>query len=257
MRNIKITLEYDGTDFVGSQLQVSGRTVQGELEKALGKLTSAPEAVRCKINLAGRTDSGVHAAGQVANFLTESRYPLDTFRRGLNAILPFDIAVVKAEEVDESFHARFSAKERLYCYRLLNRPSRSALEQCFCHWMPETLDCDLMQQAGQMLIGQHDFASFAGSGMGVVKKLLTEPKPSTVRCMTRLDCIRQDQYILFWLAANAFLPQMVRNIIGTLIMLGKGKFTLLDFEDIVAACDRRAAGPTAPACGLTLVAVSY
>jgi tRNA pseudouridine38-40 synthase len=255
MRNIKLTLEYDGTDFSGSQLQAGGRTVQGELEAAVGKLTGKPREVRCKVNLAGRTDAGVHAAGQVANFLTEADYPIETFRKGLNAVLPEDVSVTRAEEVADDFHARFSAKERTYCYSLLNRPSRSALNHRFTHWVAEKLDVALMQEAATRLIGQHDFASFAGSGMSMVKP--GEGRPSTVRCMTRLECLALADKLEIWLSANAFLPQMVRNIVGTLLMVGRGKFSLIDFEDIFAAQDRRAAGPTAPACGLTLVSVSY
>jgi tRNA pseudouridine38-40 synthase len=250
-----LVLEYDGTDFLGSQLQAGGRTVQGELEAAVGKLTGKPREVRFKVNLAGRTDAGVHAAGQVANFLTEADYPIETFRRGLNAVLPDDVSVTRAEEVDADFHARFSAKERTYCYAILNRPSRSALNRRFTHWIADRLNVDLMQKAGDLLIGQHDFASFAGSGMSMVRP--GGDKPSTVRCMTRLELVTLGEKLEIWLAANAFLPQMVRNIVGTLLMVGRGKVSLMDFEDILAAQDRRAAGPTAPACGLTLVSVSY
>jgi tRNA pseudouridine38-40 synthase len=257
VRNIKLVLEYDGTDFVGSQLQVSGRTVQGELETAVARLTGLPAGQRAKVALAGRTDTGVHAAGQVANFKTGSIHSLETFRKGLNAILPFDIAVLAVDEVDEEWHARFSAKEREYCYTIFSRSSRSALNRRFAHWVGDALDLSQMQKAANVLIGQHDFASFAGAGWGVQPQD-DEVKPGTIRDMFRVECRRVDQEkIEIWLAANAFLPHMVRNIVGTLLQVGTGKTSLSDFEDILAAADRRKAGPTAPACGLCLVSVKY
>jgi len=257
VRNINLVLEYDGTDFVGSQLQIKGRTVQGELETAVARLTGLPTEQRAKVALAGRTDTGVHAAGQVANFKTESSHSLDTFRKGLNAILPFDVAILAVDEVDEEWHARFSAKEREYCYTIFNRGSRSALNRRFAHWVGDTLDLGQMQEAAKVLVGQHDFASFAGAGWGV-QSPDDEVKPGTIREMFRVECCRIDQEkIEIWLAANAFLPHMVRNIVGTLLQVGTGKISLSDFEAILAAADRRKAGPTAPACGLCLVSVKY
>ncbi len=258
MRNIKLVLEYDGTEFSGSQLQPNGRTVQGELEKAAAKLTGLPEGQRCKVTLAGRTDSGVHASGQVANFQTESAHSLETFRRGLNALLPFDVAVTQAEEVAESFHARFSAVGRVYRYRILSRAGRSPLERHFAHHVSEPLDLALMDEAARKLVGEHDFASFAGDGWGSAGDEAGNDKPTTVRRMTEASCQQEaNDIIVVELAANAFLPHMVRNIVGTLLLVGTKKLTPDQLEEILAAQDRRRAGPTAPATGLCLVEVRY
>lgn len=260
-RNIKLVLEYDGTDFVGSQLQKTGRTVQGELENAIARLTGLPNGERCKVNFAGRTDSGVHAGGQVANFRTTSRHSLETFRRGLNALLPHDVAVLVAEEVDLEFHARFSAKERQYRYYVLNRPSRSPTLRRYAYHLIEPLDVVAMQEAAQNLVGEHDFASFAGAGWGVPSDS-DEDSPGTVRRMLKAEWLVERRnfeppLLVLELVANAFLPHMVRNIVGTLLLVGKSERTPAEFAKILAACDRRLAGPTAPACGLSLVGVKY
>ena len=254
-RNIKLVLEYDGTDFKGSQLQANGRTVQGELEMALAKLTGLGAGERCVVSMAGRTDSGVHASGQVANFFTASRLPVETFRRGLNALLPFDVAVLSAQEVSSEFHARFSAKERTYRYSVLNRPVRSPLARRFAYQVAQPLDVKTMQAAADSLVGERDFASFAGAGWGV--KDPQGENPSTVRNLLKAEWLAEDDRLILEVAANAFLPHMIRNIVGTLLLVGKGERTPGDFARIVAVCDRRQAGPTAPACGLSLVSVRY
>jgi tRNA pseudouridine38-40 synthase len=256
-RNIKLVLEYDGTDFKGSQLQANGRTVQGELEKALASLTGLSAGERCVVSMAGRTDSGVHASGQVANFFTASRLPVETFRRGLNALLPFDVAVVTAEEVSSDFHARFSAKERTYRYTVLNRPVRSPLARRFAYQVAQPLDLPALQAAAASLVGERDFASFAGAGWGVKDSDPTADKPGTVRNLVKAEWQAEGDRLILEVAANAFLPHMIRNIVGTLLLVGKGERTPGDFARIVAACDRRQAGPTAPACGLSLVSVRY
>jgi tRNA pseudouridine38-40 synthase len=249
-------VEYDGTDFKGSQLQANGRTVQGELEKALASLTSLTTGERCVISMAGRTDTGVHASGQVANFHTASRLPVETFRRGLNALLPFDVAVLSAEEMSAEFHARFSAKERVYRYSILNRPVRSPLARRYAFQVAQPLDLPAMQAAADSLIGERDFASFAGAGWGV-KDPDAEDSPSTVRKMLKAEWLAEEDKLVLEVAANAFLPHMIRNIVGTLLLVGKGERTPEDFAKIVAVKDRRQAGPTAPACGLSLVSVRY
>jgi tRNA pseudouridine38-40 synthase len=192
----------------------------------------------------------------VANFKTESTHPQETFRRGLNAILPYDVAVLEPVEVDEAFHARFSAKEREYCYTVLTRTSRSPLNRRFAHWVAEPLDTVKMAESGLKLVGIHDFASFAGAGWGVQSEGDSE-KPGTVREMFRLECRERGDRLEIWIAANAFLPHMVRNIVGSLLQVGTGKISPSEFESIFAAKDRRKAGPTAPACGLCLVSVKY
>jgi len=262
MRNLKLVLEYDGTDFNGSQMQVGVRTVQGELEKALARLTGLPEGQRCKVSLAGRTDTGVHASGQVASFKTESAHSTETFRRGLNALLPFDLAVLEAEEVDENFHARFSATERRYRYTVLNQVVRSPLTRRYAYQVTGRFDLIAMQAATGKLVGAHDFASFAGAGWGVPgedSEEETEGRPSTVRRLTRAAWQFQagNPRLELELAGNAFLPHMVRNIVGTLLLVGKGALTPEGFMEILAAGDRRRAGPTAPACGLCLVEGRY
>ncbi|NWJ46280.1 MAG: tRNA pseudouridine(38-40) synthase TruA [Chloroflexi bacterium] len=257
MRNIKLVLEYDGTNFAGSQLQANGRTVQGELERAIAELTGLSSGAHCRVQLAGRTDSGVHAEGQVANFKTDSNHSTEIFRRGLNALLPVDLVVTIAEEVSKDFHARFSATEREYRYEILNRRSRSPLSRHYVHWVKTPLDVNNMAEAGKVLVGRHDFASFAGAGMGV-PDTESEGKPGTVRELRRLEWRSgKGSLIEFWVAANAFLPHMVRNIVGTLLEVGAGKINLREFEEIFAACDRRRAGPTAPPSGLYLVSVKY
>lgn len=255
MRNIKLIIEYDGTDFSGSQLQPNGRTVQGELERAVARLTGLVGDARCRVTLAGRTDSGVHATGQVANFNTESAHSLETFQRGLNALLPPDLAVTQVEEVEERFHARFSATGRVYQYRILSRVIRSPLERRFVYQVKEPLDLEKMHAALQSLIGEHDFASFAGDGWSVAED--EGAKPGTVRRMTGASCRKEGELIVVELAANAFLPHMVRNIVGTVLMVGTGKLSVEGFREVLAARDRRKAGPTAPATGLCLVEVQY
>ncbi len=257
MRNIKLTLEYDGTDFVGSQLQPNGRTIQGELEKAAGQLTGLPKEQRVKMSLAGRTDSGVHATGQIANFQTENGHSLETFRRGLNALLPFDVAVTQVEEVEARFHARFSATGRAYRYRLINRAVRSPLERRFAYQVSEALAVAPMQEAVQKLIGEHDFASFAGDGWGTTGEDEAEDRPGTIRRMTAASVEAEGTNLSIYLAANAFLPHMVRNIVGTLLWVGIGKLKPADVEEILVARNRRRAGPTAPANGLCLIEVRY
>ena len=207
--------------------------------------------------MAGRTDSGVHASGQVANFFTASRLPVETFRRGLNALLPFDVAVLSAGEVSSDFHARFSAKERTYRYSVLNRPVRSPLARRFAYQVAQPLDIPAMQAAADSLVGERDFASFAGAGWGVKDPHAKVENPSTVRNLIKAEWLVEGDRLILEVAANAFLPHMIRNIVGTLLLVGKGERTPGDFARIVAACDRRQAGPTAPACGLSLVSVRY
>ncbi len=237
------------------------RTVQAELERAVGKLTGQPENERVVVNLAGRTDTGVHAAGQVANFKTASQHSLATFERGLNAVLPFDIAVTGADEMEDRFHARFSAIERCYEYSILNRPVRSALTRRYATLVTEPLDLTALNSASAQLVGEHDFASFAGMGWGVKSADEADHVPVgkslTVRRVERAEWFSRGGLLIFGVAANAFLPHMIRNLVGTLLLVGNGKLKQEQFEEIFAACDRRQAGPTAPARGLCLVQVKY
>lgn len=247
MRNIALRIEYDGTDFVGSQWQSNGRSVQGELERAWQQLTQEQH----RITLAGRTDAGVHALGQVANMQTETRLDLATIRRGLTAILPKDVAVQEAWEAPIGFHARHSAIRRDYRFLVDNGRGASPLLRRHAVHIAGRLDTGAMHSALEMLVGTHDFAAFAG---GV-------QEGSTVRTCYQASCQAIDVWgqplIAIELAANAFLRHMVRNIVGTLLLVGELKLGKEDFAAVLASRDRRKAGRTAPAHGLYLMSVSY
>lgn len=242
--NIKLVLEYDGTAYHGFQYQLQRRTIQGELESALGRLTQEP----ARVIGAGRTDAGVHAAGQVVNFKTRSRLSAEELKRALNALLPPDIAVREASAVPEDFHARYSAKSRAYRYTILNRESRSALLHRWAYHVEAPLNVGAMDAACQKLVGRHDLACFGGA---------QAPGKGTVRRVYRAGCRREGDKVLVDLEADAFLPHMVRNIVGTLIWVGRGKIDLARIEAILASRDRRQAGPAAPPQGLCLMKVSY
>lgn len=247
MRNIALRIEYDGTDFAGSQWQNNGRTVQGELERAWQQL--AQEQLR--INLAGRTDAGVHARGQVANIRTETHRDLGTIQRGLNALLPADIAVLTAWEVPLDFHARHTAIRRDYRFLIDNGRVASPLLRHHALHIARQLDARAMHNALKALVGTRDFAAFAGSGQ----------TGSTIRTCYEACChpieLWGQPMIAIDLAANAFLRHMVRNIVGTLLLVGEIKLDETDFAIIAAGADRRKAGATAPAHGLYLMSVSY
>ena len=246
-RNIALRIEYDGTDFVGSQWQNNGRSVQGELEGAWEQLTQE----RRRINMAGRTDAGVHARGQVANVRTETSRDLVTIQRGLNAILPEDVAVLGAWEVPYEFHARHTAIRRDYRYVIDNGRFASPLLRRHAVHVPQSLNVRAMAEALATLHGTHDFAAFAGG----------QPEGSTVRTCYSASCepieVWGQPLIAIDLAANAFLRHMVRNIAGTLLLVGEGKMDASGFAAVLAGRDRRMAGRTAPAHGLYLMSVTY
>jgi tRNA pseudouridine38-40 synthase len=247
MRNIALRIEYDGTDFVGSQWQNNGRSVQGEIEGAWERLTQE----RRRVNMAGRTDSGVHARGQVANVRAETNLDLATIRRGLNAILPKDVGVLDAWEAPYEFHARHSAIRRDYRFVIDNGLVASPLLRRQAIHSSRPLNVVAMRAALETLLGTHDFAAFAGG----------QQERSTIRTCYLASC----QTIELWgqpllavdLAANAFLRHMVRNIVGTLLLVGEGRLNKEGFAAILAGRDRRKAGRTAPAHGLYLMSVSY
>ncbi len=244
--NFRLTLEYDGTDFRGWQLQAEGqRTVQGVVEAAIERVTGT----FCRIHGAGRTDAGVHAQGQVASVRIPTRLGTDDLRRALNANLPADVAVVDAAEVDDAFHARFSALGKVYRYRVWNGAIRSPLRARATHAEPRPLDIEQMSLAAKWLVGRHDFSSFQAAGTEV---------DSAVRTLTRfeIDGHRGDE-IAFEVAGEGFLRHMVRNLVGTLLEVGRGRREAAQMAQILAARDRTQAGPTAPACGLTLIEVKY
>lgn len=244
MRTIKLTLEYDGTDYVGWQLQPNGRSIQGELEKALETLLKAPT----RVHGSGRTDSGVHALGQVASFTTERTIPLKAFDKGLNSLLPRDIAVLKAEEAEEGFEARKNAKGKLYRYTILNRPMRSPVERRYVWEVFQRLDVEAMIGASRCLLGTHDFAAFRASDC--------EAK-TTVRELRRIDFEREGDRIAISFEASGFMKHMIRNLVGTLVEVGLGKMSVQSVRETLESRERIRAGPTAPGKGLCLVAVRY
>ncbi len=248
MRNIALRLAYDGTDFIGSQYQNQGRSVQEALEQAWEGLTQE----RRRVTLAGRTDAGVHAVGQVANIRTETRHSRRTILRGMNAKLPPDVAIQAVAEVDPDFHARHSANRRSYRYLIDNNAAWLPNLRHYAWFVEQRLDQEAMAEALVRLEGTHDFAAFTA---------LVPEQRSTVRtCYTarlRPVTMFDRRLIAIDLAANAFLQHMVRVIVGTVVLVGRGKITPDGFQAILEGCDRKAAGPTAVAHGLTLVSVGY
>lgn len=242
---IALILEYDGTRYHGFQLQADEPTIQGALEKAVGKLTGEMSRVAA----ASRTDAGVHAGGQVVSFRTRSAHSLETFVRGLNYYLPPDIAVKAAHRVGDSFDIRRNAVSREYRYCILNSLTRSPLREDFTHLVAGRLDIALMNQACQLLVGEHDFASFV-SGIDLKMKI-------TVRRVYRAEMKKEEGLVVFDMMANSFLPHQVRNTVGTLIRVGLGKMNLEEFYAIIRAKKPGLAGPIASAAGLCLVRVNY
>jgi tRNA pseudouridine38-40 synthase len=247
MQNFKLLIEYDGTRYSGWQRQVEQPTIQSEIEKALATMT------RTTVTLlgAGRTDAGVHALGQVASFRCDTRLEPDQILKGLNSLLPPDIAVLECRHAPEDFHARFSAKGKRYRYRVLNREVRSALERRTSWFIHTPLDLAAMQQAADQLTGRRDFKAFESAG---------SPRAHTVRQVTAAEWVRDRQQpglLVFQIEADGFLRCMVRNIVGTLVAVGRGTLAPASIDAILDSRDRRQAGPTAPARGLFLVAVQY
>jgi tRNA pseudouridine38-40 synthase len=241
----KLTLEYDGRGLVGWQRQDNGPSVQAALETAVKRFCG--EAVSAQA--AGRTDSGVHALGQVAHVDLDKATDGDTLRDALNFHLkPAAVAVLSAEAVAPDFHARFSAVERRYRYRIVNRRARLTLDEGRAWFVPVPLDAGAMGAAAQALVGRHDFTSFRASECQA---------KSPVKTLDALEVSREGEEIRIEARARSFLHHQVRNMVGTLKLVGEGKWTRDDVTRALAARDRKAAGPTAPAHGLYLVAVRY
>lgn len=248
MRNLALRIAYDGTDFVGSQWQNNGRSVQGELEGAWRQFAQEER----RFTLAGRTDAGVHAQGQCANVRSATRHSISTIRRGLNAVLPEDVSVLQVWEVGPDFHARHSAVRRSYRYLIDNNPAPLPLFRNFVVHIEHPLNVPAMAEALGRLQGRHDFAAFAS---------VAPEQRSTVRSCHHADC-RLIEYagrrlIAVELVANAFLHHMVRVIVGTALQVGRKKLSADDMSAILQSRDRRRAGPTAAAHGLTLMDVMY
>ncbi|MBF2760960.1 MAG: tRNA pseudouridine(38-40) synthase TruA [Ectothiorhodospiraceae bacterium AqS1] len=241
---IALGLEYDGARFHGFERQIGPRTVQEEVERAIGKVADHEVRVIC----AGRTDAGVHAAWQVLHFDTEAMRPLKAWVKGVNRHLAADAAVIWSHLVDDRFHARFSATGRHYRYRILNRPIRSAIEAGRIAWEYRPLDAKRMHEAAQALVGEHDFTSFRAAGCQAKQP---------VRRLYRIEVARKGQHITIDIHANAFLQQMVRIIAGTLLQVGTKEQPLEWPAEVLAARDRRLAGITASPAGLYLIGIDY
>ncbi|GKS58973.1 tRNA pseudouridine synthase A [Nitrospira sp.] len=240
----KLTVEYDGSEFAGWQRQADQPTIQAALEQALLRMSQHPTPLVG----AGRTDAGVHALGQVASFRSDKSFTPEEWRRGLNALVPESICVRTVERVADDFHARYSAKGKLYEYRLLNREERTALDRTRMWHLQRPLDVTLMQEAAQFLLGRHDCSSFQGPQSDVDNRVC-DIREVTVR--------RNDDIFSITIYADRFLKQMVRAIVGTLVEVGLRKRSPTSMNEILAARDRCLAGRTAPAHGLYLVRVDY
>ena len=242
LRNIKLEIEYDGTDFYGWQIQPKLRTVQGEIQEKLETILGH------KVNLigAGRTDVGVHALGQVANFKTTGELDKNSVRNGLNGLLPDDIVIKKTEEVDLNFNSRYNAKSRLYNYRI--HLGRTAILRN-CMWeVLYSLNLESIFEVTKKIEGKHDFSSFC---------VAESTKDNNVCHVFSAKWEKSGDELIFKIEADRFLHTMVRSLVGTFIEVGRGYFSVSDFVNIVEAKDRKKAGPTASACGLYLVEVKY
>ncbi|MEW6662783.1 MAG: tRNA pseudouridine(38-40) synthase TruA [Bacillota bacterium] len=246
LRNIKLTLAYDGTAYHGWQVQSQHHepTVQGSVEKALAVLTK--EEVR--IAGAGRTDAGVHALGQVASFLTRARIPIERFPAAINSVLPGDIVVTDAQEMPPDFHARFSARGKSYRYLIDNRLYPDPFWRNFALHHPYPLDVRAMEKAAEQFIGKYDWRGFCASGSG---------RTDFIRTVVESQIRLEDSRIVFEVTGDGFLYNMVRIMVGTLLLVGRGKIRPDSVRDIILSQERSNAGPTAPSHGLYLVKVIY
>jgi len=281
MRNIRLTVAYDGTDFNGWQRQPNAPTIQGCLEPAIGKITG--ESIT--LYGSGRTDAGVHALNQVANFKTECRIPCANLGEALNNVLPVAVRIKAAEDAPEAFHARYDVKSKTYRYRILLAPVASPFLGRFVHHYPYALALEPMAAAARLLEGEHDFTSFAGgTGILPVRRFTTDmtvpapvsrpdneqmpergtgkmpvPPANNVRTIfsSRIFWRPITSIVIYEVKGSGFLHHMVRNIVGTLLEVGRGMLRPDEIPEILAATDRTRAGPTAPASGLCLVKVEY
>jgi tRNA pseudouridine38-40 synthase len=245
MPRYRVTLEYDGTTFVGWQVQAKGLSVQGRLAQAIARFSGESPMPRG----AGRTDAGVHALGQVAHFDLARAWPTDTVRDAVNFHLkPEPVVVRDCAVVPDSFDARFSATARHYRYRILARRAPSALDSDRVWWVPQPLNAAAMAAAAQVLVGRHDFTTFRAAGC---------QSRSPVKTLDRLAVTRAGEEILIEASARSFLHNQVRSMVGSLKLVGEGKWTAADLAAALSAANRAACGPVAPARGLYLVQVDY
>jgi tRNA pseudouridine38-40 synthase len=243
VRRLKLTIAYDGSRFVGWQRQAEGESIQGLIEDAL----AAIEGARVTVHGAGRTDAGVHALGQVASVGVASRHDTATLTRAINAQLPADIRIRAIDEVDERFHARFSARSKCYRYRFHTAPVADPFERAYAWHLPEPLDVHAMRAAASLLVGTHDFKAFQSSGGATT---------ATVRTITRSE-LREGVMLVYEVCGNGFLRHMVRAIAGTLVDVGRGRREPATITTLLHGGGRSDAGRTAPPHGLFLVSVDY
>ena len=246
MKRLVLVLEYDGTNYCGFQWQANTPTIQSELEKALEKLT----AEKVRVAASSRTDTGVHARGQVVSFDTSSSLSVETFIHGLNYHLPEDIAVKSAHQVNDSFLIRNMSVSREYSYYFLNSQTRSPMTARFAHRIAGALDVEAMNRACHALVGIHDFASFASD-------ISDEPQMSTVRRVYQAKVERDGDIVVFNIVANAFIRHQIRSTAGALVQVGLHKLSEAEFVSILEEKKIGLAGPTLPACGLCLIRVNY
>jgi len=255
MRHIKLLIEYDGSNYHGWQSQKSGNTIQDVLYERIASITGG------EIRLVGasRTDAGVHALGQVAAFSTDSDLSIDVLKRALNAKLPEDIRILAIEETDESFNPRFDAVKKRYIYLMSMGRNESAFLHKYRWQIKADLDIEAMREAASMLIGEHDFSSLRGSGCSAKTTVrhIHLLEITALHAMEFMTVSIRGDWIKISIEANAFLRHMVRNIVGTLVEVGKGRIAVKDVSAILNARDRTKAGPTAPAAGLFLEKVYY
>ena len=244
MRNIKLTISYDGTLYKGWQSQKNESTVQEKIEKAIFKVFGSKHTLYG----ASRTDSGVHAKGQVANFKAVATFPQNKIPIALNAVLPTDILIKKAEKVPDDFHSRFDAKSKLYTYRIVNSTSRDPFTDRYVWRVSYPLDVGLMRKEALVLVGTHDFKCFQASD---------KRERASIRTITSIIVKKTGRSIIINVQGDGFLYNMVRNIAGTLVDIGRGYLPPGSMSTILKAKDRTKAGPTAPARGLFLVKVLY
>jgi tRNA pseudouridine38-40 synthase len=242
-KNFKLTVEYDGSGFHGWQRQKNDRTVQGVIEAAIATMTGQTVSLIGS----GRTDAGVHALGQVASFLCETDLTAPIFEKGLNSLLPEDVVIRHCHQENESFHARFNVKSKIYQYRIINRDIPVAVSRQYCWFIRRHLDIETMRAAAGYIVGTHDFKAFEGTG---------SPRSSTIRQMIRAEWQNPEpDQLVFSIEADGFLRYMVRNLVGTLVQVGQGHITPEDFRGILLSTDRSQAGATAPPQGLFLMEV--
>lgn len=242
--NIKLTVEYDGTNYHGWQIQANGESIQAVLERAVSTFCGS----FTRVSGSGRTDAGVHALGQVASFATDKALTAYRIRRALNALTPDDVNVKDVEIVADSFDARRDARSRMYEYHILNRPTRSPFFLRRAWHLHRPLNIEAMRAAIPCLLGEHDFSSFRAAGCDAAH---------AIRCIFRTELEPRGELLVYSVEATAFLRHMVRNIVGTLVEVGQGSRTVESFHQLLERRDRSSAGETAPAHGLYLVEVKY